>query len=229
MRSIARARLLTLGVAVLTLAGCQGISGSSDKASASANGACADGTVASYLGTSCSQGQAVFKWLSYSCTSTPSSLCDGLGTNGSNLKMRIDGPHTILVGGTTLWNVNAGQNVRVVINGSVYGARTNLNWPHFDTRGQTGDGTEDNKTTVDCAGSANCIDLDGISDVPCSASGPAAYCTDQSVIAPYQVETARFNAATSDNPYALTIEIVLNGGSMGTATLHSVGIHVGEN
>lgn len=86
---------------------------------------CADGTVASYLGTSCSQGTAVTRWLSYSCTSTPESTCAALGTNGSgvNIKMDPQGPYTLLVGKTTVWSVTAGQKVDVAIGGTVYGAR----------------------------------------------------------------------------------------------------------
>src|SRR5437764_4032865 len=78
-----------------------------------AAGACKDGTVASYIGTSCSQSNTVFNWNSYTCTSTPKSICDGLGTKGANLKIRLDpsGPHTLLLGATRLWNVTAGQNV----------------------------------------------------------------------------------------------------------------------
>ena len=107
--------------------------------SAYAAGACKDGTVASYIGTSCSQGNTTFNWNSYTCTSTPQSICDGLGTKGANLKIRLDpkGPHTLLLGATRLWNVTAGQNVDVVIKGTVAGATTNQNWPHFvGMRGQ---------------------------------------------------------------------------------------------
>lgn len=194
--------------------------------------ACTDGTVASYLGHSCRQDKAVFYWSSYQCTSTPSSLCDALGPNGSNVNMRMDpnGPHTILVGGTDRWNVSAGQNVHVLINGTVYGASTNINWPHFNDgmRGQTGDGTENNITAVDCASTANCLKLDGVSEIPCNSDSPQAYCTHQAKIAPYQVATAKFNPATADRPYPMTIEVKLNGGTRGSATLRSIGMHVTE-
>src|ERR1051325_8772671 len=52
--------------------------------------ACTDGTVASYLGTSCSQLPSVMHWTSYSCTSTPTTICDSLGPNGANVRMRMD-------------------------------------------------------------------------------------------------------------------------------------------
>src|SRR5437868_12753127 len=103
--------------------------------------ACVDGTVASFMGTACSQSPAVMQWTSYSCTSVPSTICTALGTNGSNIKMKMDpnGNHTILVVGQGLWNVAAGQSVDVVIHGTVYGAKANNNWPHFGTQlGQTG-------------------------------------------------------------------------------------------
>ena len=189
--------------------------------------ACADGTVASYMGTTCSQLPAVMQWTSYTCTSTPSTLCTALGTNGSNVKMKMDpnGKHTILVVGQGLWNVTAGQSVDVVIYGTVYGAKANNNWPHFGTQlGQTGDGAEDNKTTVSCG--ANCIALQGVSDIPCSNTSPVAYCVDQLTIDAYLSQTAKFVAATASQPYQFTIEIKLDGGISGTATLQSVGIHL---
>jgi hypothetical protein len=196
--------------------------------------ACVNGTVASYIGTSCSQGATVYNWSSYTCTSTPSSICDALGTNGSNLAMHLDpkGPYTLLIGQTELWNVTAGQSVDVVISGTVSGAASNANWPHFNhgdvsAGGQTGDGTEENITTVNCATAANCLDSNnGVSDIPCSATSPPANCTEQATIAPYSVYKASFRAAPSTAPYGLTIEIKLNGGTSGTATLYSVGTHL---
>jgi len=191
--------------------------------------ACVNGTVASYLGTTCSEGATVYHWSSYSCNSTPSSICVALGPNGSNLQMALDsnGPYTLLAGRTSLWNVRAGQSVDVVIRGSVYGATTNANWPHFNgLPGQTGDATEENITTVGCAASGNCLDgHNGVSDILCSAEGPVANCTEQSTITPYNPDRATFNPAPSTNPYPLTIEIKLNGNS-GAATLYSVGTHL---
>jgi hypothetical protein len=189
--------------------------------------ACADGTVASYMGTTCSQSPAVMQWTSYSCTSVPATICSALGPNGANIKMKMDpnGNHTILVVGQGLWNVSAGQSVDVVIHGTVYGAKTNNNWPHFGTLlGQTGDGTEDNKTTVSCG--ANCVALQGVSDIPCSNTSPVAYCVDQVTIDAYLSQTAKFLAASASQPYQFTIEIKLDGGISGTATLQSVGIHL---
>ena len=190
---------------------------------------CGRGTVASYLGTSCSQLQTVFRWSSYSCTSTPASICRALGPNGSKLHMLLDpnGPRTLLVGNTSLWNVKAGESVDVVIRGSVYGAVSNGNWPHFQgLRGQTGDGSENNITTVDCG--ANCLSLNGVSEVPCSATSPPANCQDARTVGPYFRAIATFTPATSANPYPLTLEIKLDGGTTGTATLYSVGIHVSD-
>lgn len=191
--------------------------------------ACANGTVASYLNTSCSEGATIYQWQSYTCNSTPSSICTALGTNGSNVNIQLDpkGPYTLLMGRTTLWNVTAGQSVDVVISGTVYGSMSNGNWPHFNgLNGQTGDGTEENITTVGCAASGNCLDANnGVSDILCSAGGPPANCTDQSTIGPYSKGRATFNAAPSTDPYTLTIEIKLNGNS-GTATLYSVGTHL---
>lgn len=192
--------------------------------------ACVNGTVASYLGTSCSQpaGQ-VYRWSSYACTSTPASICTNLGTNGANLQMEMDpnGNNTILVGRTALWDVTAGQSVDVVIDGTIYGANTNQNWPHFNNlNGQSGDGTEENITTVGCGG--NCLDArNGVSDILCSSGSPQANCTNQSTIAPYSAYSAHFNPATPTSPYPLTIEIKLNGNG-GTATLFSVGTHLGK-
>jgi hypothetical protein len=203
---------------------------------------CARGTMASYIGTSCSQEATVYHWLSYSCSSTPSSICEGLGPNGEKLTMAMDpnGPYTILMGETSLWNVTAGQSVDVVIKGTVYGAFRNNNWPHFARlawqggrevgakalrmRGQTGDGSMEVITTVDCASSGNCTNsLNGVSDYLCDAAHQAN-CVEWDRI-PGQLN-ATFNAATAANPYAMTIEIKLNGGTRGTATLFSVGTHL---
>lgn len=224
--------LLTLGLALLLGgSGCGG-GGSSGPATPQSPppgppAACVTGTVAGYMGTSCSQGATVYNWTSYSCTSTPSSICDGLGVNGANLAIAMDprGQYTILVGQTNLWNVTAGQSVDVMIQGTVYGATKNGNWPHFKgLAGQTGDGTEENITTVGCSVSGNCTNnLNGVSDDLCDAAKPGN-CVDLSVI-PSQF-LATFNAATSTNPYSLTIEIKLNGGTSGSATLYSVGTHL---
>jgi hypothetical protein len=188
---------------------------------------CVSSTVAKYIGTSCALGATVYNWQSYSCTSTPSSICDSLGANGANLAMARDpqGPYTLLVGETNLWNVSAGQTVDVVISGTLYGATRNNNWPHFNgLKGQTGDGTEDNTTTVNCASSGACTNsLNGVSDDPCDVNHPDN-CVDLPMI-PSAID-ASFTAATSSNPYTLTVEIKLNGGTSGTATLYSVGLHL---
>jgi hypothetical protein len=225
---------LGLAASVFTVACGGGSSYTSSVTSVATSAACANGTVASYIGTSCSQGSTVYSWTSYTCTSTPLSICSALGTNGSNLQMTQDpkGPYTLLVGRTSLWNVTAGQSVDVVISGTVYGAGSNGNWPHFNPtvstplRGQTGDGTEENITTVNCATSAACLDANsGVSDILCSATSPVANCIEQSTIAPYGAYKATFNPASASSPYGLTIEIKLNGNS-GTATLYSVGTHL---
>ena len=211
-------------ITTLTLASCGGMPHGASGA------ACARGTVSTYIGTTCAQEQTVFHWSSYRCTSIPTSICGALGTNGSNIHMLLDprGPHTILVGDTTLWRVTAGQSVDVVITGSVFGARSNGNWPHFQgMRGQTGDGSEDNKTAVGCG--ENCLDVrHGVSDVPCSPSTTGVNCMDEPTVSPYVPDIATFNPAPPDNPYPLTLEIKLNGGTHGTASLHSVGIHVSD-
>ncbi|HEY7095823.1 MAG TPA: hypothetical protein VH437_03815 [Terriglobales bacterium] len=221
---------LMVGLAFLVvLAGCGG-GGQSTEPPIMDSGAiapCADGTVAGYLGTTCAQPPAYMHWTSYSCTSTPSTICDALGTNGANIKMSMDpnGHHTILVGSKKLWNVTAGQHVKVVISGTVYGATTNNNWPHFaDLPGQTGDGMEDNKTTVFCG--SNCVALEGISDIPCTNTSPVPFCIDQDKIDAYLPATAKFHAAPQDHPYDFTIEITLDGGITGTATLQLLGIHL---
>jgi hypothetical protein len=203
-------------------------------ASSDDGSACANGTVAGYLGTSCSQtgtsGTTVYQWISYSCASTPASICTALGANGSHVQMTMDpnGPYTILVGQTSLWNVAAGQTVDVTIAGTVYGAINNGNWPHFNgLNGQAGDGSEENKTTVACAAAGKCLDANmGVSDVLCNATSAASNCTEQSTIGPYGVYQAGFTAATSTSPYGLTIEVKLNGGATGSATLYSVGTHL---
>jgi hypothetical protein len=217
--------LVALGVALIGCGGGMGSKLTSPQQSDIAD--CADGTVASYLGTFCSQMPATMQWTVYSCTSVPASLCTTLGPNGSNIKMKMDpnGHHTILVTSQGLWNVTAGQKVDVVISGNVYGATTNNNWPHFGTKlGQTGDGVEDNKTTVFCG--SNCVALQGVSDIPCTNTSPIPYCVDQDVIDPYLSQAAKFHAATANAPYAFTIEIKLDGGVSGTATLLTLGVHL---
>lgn len=224
--------LIPLVGASLVLTSCgvsSGTASGSKSSSSDSVAACADGTVASYLNTSCSQQSTVYIWQSYSCVSSPTSICDGLGTNGASINMKMDpnGPYTILVGDTSLWNVAAGQSVQVMIGGLVYGASANQNWPHFNQlAGQSGDGTEENKTTVAC-GNGCSDDMQGVSDVLCDASvSLLAPCTDQDSISAYP--PTRFVAATASNPYKLTIEVTLNGGTHGTATLHSVGTHIGN-
>ena len=121
-RFLALVMLFLSGLAtVLILGGCGGASQPPMSRPPISSAACATGTVASYLGINCSQGQAVFHWSSYTCTSTPTSICNALGTNGSKIQMNMDptGPHTILVGNTSLWNVTAGQSVDVVISNCV--------------------------------------------------------------------------------------------------------------
>jgi len=224
-------KLAGLGaLAVLTI-GCGGGGGAQPAVPSVPAGpaACVTGTVASYIGTTCSQGNTVYNWLSYSCTSTPSSICFSLGSNGSNIQIALDpqGPYTLLVGRTAAWRVTAGQSVDVVISGTVYGARSNGNWPHFKGfPGQTGDGTEESTTRVNCATSAGCLDAhQGVSDILCSATSPVANCTEQPTIAPYTRYRANFNAAPSTAPYGLSIEVKLNGNS-GTASLYSLGTHL---
>ena len=222
--------LAALGLAgVFFTVGCGGGSSAPPAAPFVTGPGCVTGTVASYIGTTCAQGNTVYHWLSYSCTSTPSSICTSLGSNGSHLQMALDprGPHTLLVGRTAAWNVSAGQSVDVVITGTVYGATINANWPHFNgLRGQTGDGTEENITTVGCSVNASCLDsLSGVSDILCSATSPAANCTEQATVIPYDPHRATFNAASASNPDSLKIEIKLNGNS-GTATFYALGTHL---
>ncbi|HEV2426046.1 MAG TPA: hypothetical protein VGZ29_14545 [Terriglobia bacterium] len=229
--------ILALAAVALWQAGCGG--GSSYQTSTSSGGPpppppstvlpCVTGTVASYIGTSCSQSGTVYHWTSYSCTSTPSSICDTLGVNGANVAMAMDssgkGPYTILVGETPAWDVIAGQNVDVVISGTVYGAYHNDNWPHFrGLRGQTGDGSEDNITTVGCSAMAACSDSNnGVSEDLCDQNHPEN-CVDVNSIPTF--DEASFAAASAAAPDSLTIEIKLNGGTSGTARLYSVGTHL---
>ena len=241
--SIALIVLLTLGLAAtLSVVGCGGGGGTTSSISGPTGGgggggggpmaACAGGTVSTYISSGCSQGSTVYSFTSYTCTSNPATLCSGLGVKGLNLGMKPDpnGTNTLLVGDTSTWNVTAGESVDVVISGTVYGATANQNWPHFHgIPGQTGDGTEENITTVGCAASGNCLDPNnGKSDILCSASSPIANCTDQSSSSFYNAYIARFNAAPASSPYTLTIEIKLNGGTNGTASLFSVGTHLGN-
>ena len=88
---------------------------------------CGVGTIAGYIGNTCSQPPTVFHWISYSCTSTPASICQRLGNNGREIHVRLDpnGPNTLLVGGTHLSDVSAGQSVDIMIRGSVYNANVN--------------------------------------------------------------------------------------------------------
>ena len=188
---------------------------------------CEVGTVASYIGTTCALPPAVYRWISYSCTSTPQSICDRLGRNGSELHMRRDpnGPNTLLLGGTDRWNVKAGESIEVIIRGSVYGATGNLTWPHFHSqRAATGDGWEENITRVDCG--ANCVAGEGVSAFRCEAGSPEENCTEQHKIGPYRKGRAEFREASSASPYPFSIEIRLNGGTNGTASLRSLGLHL---
>jgi hypothetical protein len=190
---------------------------------------CGTGTVAGYIGTTCSQPPTVFHWLSYSCNSTPASICQRLGSNGDKLHVRLDpnGANTLLVGGTHLWDVTAGQSVDIVIRGSVYNANVNLTWPHFyaGQRAQSGDGTEENITTIECGG--NCISNNGVSSYLCAGGSPDMNCLDLPKIAPYfRTGVAKFRLTGADSPYPFSVEIKLNGGSSGTATLRSLGLHI---
>ncbi len=199
--------------------------------------------MASYLGTSCSQGLTVYHWLSYSCTSDPASICEKLGVNGANLRMDEDpnGPYTIILGQTHAWtDVTAGQSVDVVIKGTVYGAMRNTNWPHYrglirtegeiiddvplpGPPGQTGDGMVDTITTVGCAASGDCTNsLNGVSDDLCDAAH-YSNCIDTKHIPPYD---ASFKVNDSAHPYSLTVEIKLNGGTHGTARIFWLGTHM---
>lgn len=190
---------------------------------------CENGTVASYLGTTCTLEPATYRWTSYSCTSTPSSICARLGNNGSEINIRRDprGPRTLLVGGTDRWNVTAGQSVDIVIRGEVSGATGNLTWPHFrGRRGQTGDGSEENITTVYCG--ENCISGAGVSRILCTAGSPEENCNQQEKIAPYMKAAAKFRVASADHPYPFSIEVKMNGGTSGTASLHSLGLHIAD-
>lgn len=190
---------------------------------------CGVGTIAGYIGNTCSQPPTVFHWISYSCTSTPASICQRLGNNGREIHVRLDpnGPNTLLVGGTHLWDVSAGQSVDIMIRGSVYNANVNLTWPHFypDQRTQTGDGSEENITTVECG--ENCVANNGVSSYLCAGNSPEMNCANQPKIRPYfRTGVAKFRPAGPDSPYPFTIEIKLNGGTSGTATLRSLGIHI---
>ena len=190
---------------------------------------CGVGTVASYIGTTCSQPPTVFHWTSYSCTSTPSSICDRLGPNGSEIHVRLDpnGPNTLLVGGTRAWDVKAGQSVNILIRGSVYNANVNLTWPHFypDERAQTGDGSEENITTVECG--ENCVSNQGVSAYRCGPDSPDINCNNQPKIRPYmRTGVAKFHLTGPDSPYPFSVEIKLDGGTSGSATLRSLGLHI---
>lgn len=249
---VAAWQLLTFGLALLLMGiGCAR-SAASPQSPKPASGSysypttCQDGTVASYLGTSCSQGLTVYHWLSYSCTSTPSSICKGLGTNGANVRMDSDpnGPYTIMVGETKLWDVTAGQSVDVIIRGTVYGALRNNNWSHYrglirtqadivddvplpGPPGQTGDGMVETITTVDCKPSGNCTNsLNGVSDILCDAAH-YANCVNTKGI-PYKYD-ASVNVNTAAHPYPLTIEIKLSGGTHGTAHMFWLGTHLNPN
>jgi hypothetical protein len=196
---------------------------------------CAKGTIASYLGTSCLQVTTVYHWNSYSCTSNPPSICAKLETNGSNVNIMMDpnGANTLLWQARGLWNVSAGQSVDIVIRGTVYGASANGNWPHYKSAngsgvgwvGQTGDGSVETITTVACGDHCK-GGKHGESDVLCSATGPKEYCNETDRMIPYFPEGALFAPAPADDPYPLTIEIKLNGGKSGTASLWSLGTHL---
>jgi len=235
---------------------------------------CATDTLFDYLDTTCTLpdttnsnctgfSSVTYTWNSqsdtpkgYTCTGT-NSVCMALD-NGKNITMFKDTScFTILVGQTTAWNVPTGESVTVTVTGTVQGAVANWNWPHFDStdsdndegRGQTGDGLEENKTTVSCG--MNCSDtLKGISDIPCNASVPNScpsgstcpttagnyfFCFGSNAVetctmlpnclnTPYLVEKAKFTTGTS--PYPLEIKIQLDGGTNGSANLYSVGLHL---
>lgn len=236
--------MAALGLALAVFAaGCGGGGSSTSQSTTTTTGggapppltACADGTVATYLGTSCSEGNTVYSWSGYSCTSIPSGLCQALGTNGSNIQVKLDpnGPYTLLWGATHAWDVAAGQSVDVMVTGTVYGAFDNQNWPHYRSSsgaaiaGQTGDGSVETITTVGCAVVSACTNsLNGVSDVLCDEGGPVANCNEQSSITPFNAYRATFNPAPSTSPYSLTVEIKLNGGTSGSANLWNLGTHL---
>jgi hypothetical protein len=201
---------------------------------------CPQDTVANYISTIqvCEQWPAVEIFTSYTCTSVPSSICTNLGVNGSSINMLLDpnGGHTFLIqatgaGAAKLWNVTAGQNVHITIGGKLWGATKNDTWPHFDAAngltGQTGDGTEENRVTVYCG--VNCLPdgRSGASDILCDTAHSAGIeCVDQGTdvyIIPYG---AQFTAAPANAPYVFTIELIMNGGTTGTATIKSMGTHL---
>jgi hypothetical protein len=191
---------------------------------------CETGTVASYVGTSCSFQPVVYHWESYSCTSTPASICDRLGRNGSGIHVRLDpnGPPTLLIGGTHLWDVQAHESVDIVIRGSVSGATVNLTWPHFwpGQPATTGDGSEENITTVECGpgcGPKN----QGVSATRCSVSDAEENCSEHRITT-YFGAIANFRAANPESPYPMTIEVKLSGGNSGSANIRSLGLHVGN-
>ena len=207
---------------------------------------CVTGTVATYIGTTCeldaggTSDKVTYKFNSaanggYTCTGT-ASICTSLGTNGSNLAMKLDpvGPYTLNVGNTNLWNVSGNQSVDVKITGTVQGIVLNENWPHFNGLiGQTGAGVEDDVTSVDCASTHNCLDnLNGVSAVVCDAqTSNGANCNDfrcpiltiLARISCYNVDAAAMNDVSTPYPFTIEVKLAANGG---TATFYGVGTHL---
>ena len=224
-------RLLTFAtlfiVGIWMLGGTEGVKAAPNPEYGSDIPVCEPGTVASYMGHTCALPPAVYHWISYECTSTPSKICDRLGEHGVEIHMRRDpnGPNTLLVGGTDRWNVKAGESIHIIIRGTVYGATGNLTWPHFHSeRAATGDGYSENITKVDCG--ENCTQGDGSSNFRCDASASEENCMEQRRIAPYQHAISKFRAASPDNPYPFRIEVKMSGGTNGTASLRSLGLHI---
>lgn len=201
---------------------------------------CPQDTIANYISSiqMCEQPPAVDIFTGYSCTSTPSSICTNLGVNGSSINMILDpnGGHTFLfqatgAGAAKLWNVTAGQSVHITVTGKIWGATKNDTWPHFDAAaglsGQTGDATEENKVTVVCGASCAGDGRNGISDILCNAAVTGGIeCVDQGTDVYITPFGAQFTAAPANAPYDFTIELIMNGGTTGTATIKSMGIHL---
>ena len=159
---------------------------------------------------------------------------------------------------TQLKVTHPGDNIDITVNGAVgitcavggcpapgNGTHNNWSWPHFHSNkfpGQTGFGTENNSTFVDCG--SNCvsdqndppINLMGLSALPCNASdnpgppnAPSIYCTDYTTFGTY---TPRFNAtfigSSQTSPYDLQLRfsVKVPANQLGSAFLYSVGTHI---
>ncbi|HEY6273838.1 MAG TPA: hypothetical protein VIX19_17805 [Terriglobales bacterium] len=210
-----------------------------------------------------------YTWSSYQCSSTPTGLCpaaSAITVSQTASSCEADDGYNNSEVWTILWVQSPTQlyvntentNIAITVNGTVgitcastgcpapgNGTHSNWNWPHFhcdEYSGQTGYGTEDNSTFVDCG--SNCvsdendppINLWGLSALPYNASdnpgppnSPSIYCTDYGNSDIYTpMFNATFTGSSPTSPYDLTVKfgVKVPASQSGSAFVYSVGTHI---